>query len=146
VRVDRADNVYVLDTFGHRVVQFDPVGRYVRQYGSRISGPMPGKATFVEPRAIAVDIGDLIYVADVGATMADGTHSRGRLQVVDANTGESLLSIDRLGRNLGCLFRPSGIAIAPVVPDVGGVVRGRGDLYVSDTMNHRILRFSWQTT
>jgi DNA-binding beta-propeller fold protein YncE len=136
VALDKSDNVFVLDTFGHRVVQFDPIGRYAKQFGSRITAPMPGKAYFVEPRAVASDFGDLLYVADTGGTMADGTHSRGRLQVIDVNTGEALLSIDRLGRNYGCLFRPSGIAIAPSMDE-------RGDLYISDTMNHRILRFAW---
>lgn len=143
VGLDRFDNVYVLDTFGHRIVQFDPVGRYVNQYGSRFDGRMPGKATFVEPRAVAVD-DDLIYIADIGAVMADGAQSRGRLQVIEAKSGEALLSIDRLGRNYGYLFRPSGMAIAPVQRDANGQRVGRGDIYISDTMNHRILRFSWR--
>jgi len=144
VGVDALDNVYVLDTFGHRVVMFDPIGRYVNQFGSRLAGRMPGKATFVEPRAVAIDSADLIYVADTGGVMVDGTQSRGRLQVIDPNTGEALLSIDRLGRNFGHLFRPTGIAIAPVIPGPSGLKEGRGDIYVSDTMNHRILRFGWR--
>ena len=144
VGVDPMGNVYVLDTFGHRVVKFDPVGRYVTQFGSRLQGRTPGKASFVEPRAVAIDHSDLIYVADTGGVMVDGTQSRGRLQVIDSVTGEAHLSIDRLGRNFGHLFRPGGIAIAPVIPGPNGLREGRGDIYVSDTMNHRILRFGWR--
>lgn len=143
VTVDTSDNVYVIDTFGHRVVQFDPFGRYVTQFGARAAGRQDGKAYFVEPRAVATDTGGLIYVADTGGSMADGSQSRGRLQVVDAKSGASLVSVDRLGRSFGCLFRPSGIAVAPLATGIDGVVQDRGDLYVSDTMNHRILRFAW---
>ncbi len=147
ITVDGSDNLYVLDTFGNRIVKFDPTGRFVSQYGGRIpviSNSYSTKAAFREPRAIATDPTGLIYVADSGENMADGLTSRGRLQVVDAKTGKQLISIDRIGRNLGCLFRPCGLAMTRPIPVEGGGERQRGDLYMADTMNHRILRFAWR--
>jgi sugar lactone lactonase YvrE len=147
VAVDRDEYVYVLDTFGHRVVRYDPNGRFAGQFGGgvlRNAAPNPASPRFHEPRAIVADPCGLVYVTDTGDTMADGTPSRGRLQVLDATTGRSELGIDRLGRNLGFLFRPGGLAITP--PSVLDGKFGeelRGDIYVSDTMNHRILRFAW---
>lgn len=147
VAVDGEEFVYVLDTFGHRIVRYDALGRFAGQVGgSRFRrNPQDNKPRFIEPRAIVADPAGLIYVADTGDTLPDGNPSRGRLQVMDKATGEVLLAIDRLGRNLGSLFRSGGLAIAP--PTAPGAVRPgetpRGDLYVADTMNHRILRFAW---
>jgi sugar lactone lactonase YvrE len=118
----------------------------VGQFGGGTAGTRTGdvnRARFLEPRAIVIDAEGSIYVADTGETMADGNQSRGRLQVVDGTSGDCLLSLDRLGRNLGCLFRPGGLAIATVPDAIDGMHHARGDLYVADTLNHRILRFAW---
>ena len=51
-----------------------------------------------------------------------------------------LATVERAGRRLGALMRPGGLAVAPATTNGSG----RGDLYVADTMNHRILRFVWE--
>ena len=51
-----------------------------------------------------------------------------------------LTTVDRPGRRLGRLTRPGGLAVAPASADGSG----RADLYVADTMNHRIIRFLWE--
>ncbi len=153
VAVDSNDCVYISDTFGHTVMRYDPVGRFLGQFGGRTYGRTGLQSRFIEPRGIGTDPEGLIYVVDTGHMMTDGNQSRGRLQVLDARNGDVLLAIERLGRNLGFLFRPGGIAVTTPGPvtsrsSVPGVqppagAPQRGHVYVSDTMNHRIVRFAW---
>ena len=60
VAVDGKGNLYVTDTWNHRVQIFDQKGAFVRTFGSH--GVTPGQ--FVRPKGIAVDSEGHIYVAD----------------------------------------------------------------------------------
>jgi len=62
--------------------------------------------------------------------------------VVDRRDFQVLSKFDRLPQRNGLLNRPSGLAIGPP-SHVPRNTAPRGDIYVADTMNHRILRFVW---
>ena len=138
--LDRTGTLFVADPLAHRVLRYDPLGRLVGQYDG-------GESRFAEPRGVAVDASGLLYVADSGDTseigIEVGAEVKGRVLALSADKGTQVASVDKPGRGLGNMARPTGLAVMSTgVRPVGGRVT-RGDLYVSDTLNHRILRFTW---
>ncbi len=131
VSVDRDENLYVADPFDGRVWRFDGLGR--------ASGPMT--AQFHQPRALACGADGLVYVADAGPDAPTGfdADAHGRVQALHGAQGRVLATVEKVGRRLGGLARPGGLAVVPP-SEVGR----RGDLYVADTRHHRILRFLWE--
>ncbi|HMA35773.1 MAG TPA: flippase activity-associated protein Agl23 [Chloroflexia bacterium] len=136
VAVDKAGNVYVADTWNHRVQKFDKDGTFLLQWGSFLDMNPPPAGTpvpavppdanvkFYGPRAIAIDSAGAIYVTDTGNK---------RVLVFDAN-GQPLRQIaDGAGPNAGLsngpkqLNEPMGIAIDST-----------DTVYVADTFNQRI--------
>jgi DNA-binding beta-propeller fold protein YncE len=79
--------------------------------------------TLEAPRQVAVDKQGRIYVAESGAN---------RLHVFD-HEGSSLCFFDGATERRGGLWEPSGVAVGP-----------SGEVYVADTMNHRVLRLAWE--
>ena len=75
-----------------------------------------------EPAQIALDALGRLYVAESGYN---------RLHVFDAQ-GNSLITFDTPSARIGSFRQPAGVAIGP-----------GGEIYVSDTQNHRILRLAW---
>jgi len=59
--IDAADNLYVADTSGGRVVKFNPAGQQVQIYGSPGTGP----GQIREPSGVAVDAAGAIWVPDI---------------------------------------------------------------------------------
>jgi len=138
--------VYVAETFAQRIVRFDPLGRLDRQIGGtklRRYGAAP-PVPLNQPRALALDPAGLLYVADAGDPDLVTGETRGRLQCLSLSEDRPVIAtIEKIGRSLGSLLRPGGVAIGPPSdrPVPGRVVWG--DVYVADTLNHRILRFAW---
>ncbi len=135
-------SLYAAETLGGRLVGFDPMGRPARQIGgtrTRATGNELISLSLHQPRALALDKSGLLYVADGGEPDPITGETRGRIQCLSLADGSVLATLEKLGRSLGTLLRPGGLAVSPAAP--GG--QGRGDLYVADTMNHRILRFVW---
>jgi hypothetical protein len=62
---------------------------------------------------------------------------------ITPSSGTIHFIMENVGRGLGHLARPGGIAAAPIQQSKIEPGAERGDIYVSDTMNHRILRFVW---
>jgi uncharacterized protein (TIGR03663 family) len=96
-----------------------------------VSGTAPGQFTY--PRAVAVDSGGRIYVADSGNNRvqifdSNGTFLRQWGSTCKLDTGEGCQ-----GDGRGQFNEPWGIA-----------VDGQGNVYVSDTWNHRIQKFDNQ--
>jgi uncharacterized protein (TIGR03663 family) len=104
----------------------------VQQIGEvGVPGTAPGQFSF--PRAVTVDAGGQIYVADSGNNRIqvfgpDGTFLRQWGNTCKLDTGESCQ-----GDGRGQFNEPWGIA-----------VDGDGNVYVSDTWNHRIQKFDNQ--
>lgn len=138
----------VADTFEQRVLRFDPLGRLDRQIGGRPQSQIRRRTTapavsFYQPRALAVDASALLYIADGGEPDDLTGETRGRVQCLSLSEGRLVATIDKVGRSLGSLLRPGGLAVSPRVEPGRSGASARGDLYVADTMNHRILRFAW---
>ncbi|MCH7578067.1 MAG: TIGR03663 family protein, partial [Chloroflexi bacterium] len=58
--IDSQGNLYVADTFNHRVQKFDPEGNFLAEVGGNGSG----EGEFSEPWGLAVDLDGNLYVAD----------------------------------------------------------------------------------
>lgn len=129
--VDREETLHVADPFTGRVTRFDALGRYAGAAG----------IAFHQPRAIASGEDSLLYVADAGRTPEPGldVDLSGRVTALHGSEQRILATVEQAGRRLGGLARPGGLAVAPCGRDAA-----RGDLYVSDTRNHRIIRFVWE--
>lgn len=139
--------LYVAETFAQRLVRFDPLGRLDQQIGGAKSRRSPSSVpsiTFNQPRALAIDPAGLLYIADAGEADLLTGETRGRLQCVSLMDDLPVIAvIERIGRSLGSLLRPGGLALGPPSerPMPGRVIWS--DIYVADTLNHRILRFAW---
>lgn len=115
VATDNLGNVFVLDTWNHRVQVFDSNGQYLWQFGSR--GTLPGQ--FNRPLAITLDSANNVYVADWLNYRIQKLTSHGKPLVIWGNEGDA--------------------------PGQFGLIKGiavdsSGNVYVSD--NGRIQKFS----
>ena len=146
VATEPGGGLAVADTFAQRLLRYDPLGRLDRQVGGEIrrrNATGPVAVSFYQPRALAADPAGLLYVADGGEPDVLTGETRGRVQCLSLPDGQVLATLEKAGRGLGTLLRPGGLAVGPAAE---GSPRGpipRGDLYVADTLNHRILRFVW---
>jgi sugar lactone lactonase YvrE len=123
VAVDGAGNVYVSDTWNHRVEKFSATGTFLTQWGSKDQQIGAGAGEFYGPRGIAVLPDGSVAVADTGNK---------RIEVFSA-AGTYLRSIGTSGSGNGQLNEPSGVA-----------ADGAGNLYVADYWNGRIQKFTEQ--
>lgn len=140
ITCDKAGNIFVADTLANRVARYDPAGRFVAHYGAAIGHTLRAMATtvrFQEPRALVSDERGDLYIAD-------GEAGTGRLIVVNIENGNIRASVEQPGRGLGSLARPGGVVLMPAYK--GGMPGStlRADVYLADTMNHRILRLAWK--
>ncbi len=115
VACDHLKNVYVTDGSTNDVTRYTFFGQRLRALGEL--------RKLHAPQQVAVDSLGRVYVAEQDA---------GRLHVFSSE-GQSITAVDLPSNKLGRLNDPSGVAIGP-----------RGEVYLSDTQNHRILRFAWE--
>lgn len=137
--------LYVAETFAQRLVRFDPLGRLDQQIGGAKTRRSPAPSiTLNQPRALAIDPAGLLYIADAGEADLLTGETRGRLQCVSLMDDLPVIAtIEKIGRSLGSLLRPGGLALGPPSerPVPGRAIWS--DIYIADTLNHRILRFAW---
>ena len=141
IAIDATGNIYVVDSGNHRIQKFDSTGKFLGKWGARGSGD----GQFEFPIGIALDSsGKFAYVTD------KGNH---RIQKFDVSSSPvrfitkwgsecNLTATPPTGRCLdpdgagplqvgdGQFFEPQAV-----------VVDGAGNVYVSDTGNHRIQKF-----
>jgi len=111
-------NVYVADTWNHRIQVFTPDGQFLRMWSSfEVNGLPDG---FWGPRGIAIDQTGRVFVTDTG---------KQRVVVFDSN-GTYLTQFGSLGLEAGNLDEPVGIEIGP-----------DGSIYIADTWNYRVQVF-----
>jgi DNA-binding beta-propeller fold protein YncE len=130
--IDSRQNIFVTDTYNHRVQKFDLQGNFIKEWGkynpvsvirsffSFLMSP-GGEGDLNYPTRIAVGLNDTLYVSDAYNNRV----------VVYSTAGEFLYQFGGIGF-LGGSFRvSSGIASDK-----------KGNLYVADFYNHRIQVFT----
>ncbi len=118
--------VYVADQFSHVIQRFSRAGRFEGEWGTYGSGP----GQFGAVDSLAVDARGDVYAVD-------STHDR--VEVFDWR-GRFLRAWGSRGRRLG-QFR-FGAGVGPDKPPGGGIAVAGGYVYVSDTNDDRIERFT----
>lgn len=127
VATDPNNNLYVVDTYNHRVQAFNASGNFIRSFGSEGSGP--GQLLF--PADVAVNSNGVVFVLDNG---------NNRIQVFDAN-GSWIKSIGGAGSKQGQFNLPKPNFTQQGKPDKQGAIaldRIEQLLYVADAGNNRI--------
>ncbi|MGQ9925258.1 MAG: flippase activity-associated protein Agl23 [Chloroflexaceae bacterium] len=134
VAVDAQGNLYVADTGGHRIHVYGPDGRLMRSLGGQ--GAALGE--LYEPRGLALDAAGNLYVADTWNARIVKYDPEGRAVAAwgsgDQNLGDGRRATITEGdpvRNAAAplgLFGPRGVA-----------VDARGNVYIADTGNRRII-------
>lgn len=123
VAVDQAGNVYVADTWNHRIQKFDATGKFVTTWGT--NGDTRGIAQinptqFYGPRALAIDAQGNLLVSDTG----------NKRVLKFSPTGEPLAQYGGIGSGEGQFLEQVGIALD-----------AQGNLFVADAWNLRIQKF-----
>jgi len=132
IAVDRVRGyVYVVDSANFRVQKFDMAGEFVMSWGSFGNGD----GQFYFPRGVAVDQSDgSVYVVDMGNHRVQkfdtSTNVLPQLLTKWGGSSEPGHASSQLAQEAGQLRSPWGVA-----------VDGAGDVYVTDTGNHRVEKF-----
>ncbi len=132
IAIDRVRGfVYVVDSANFRVQKFDMSGEFIMAWGSFGSGD----GQFYFPRGIAVDQNDgSVYVVDMGnhriQKFDTSTNVLPQLLTKWGGSPEAGHASSLLAREAGQLRSPWGIAVDQA-----------GDVYVTDTGNHRVEKF-----
>ncbi|HEX9616054.1 MAG TPA: flippase activity-associated protein Agl23 [Anaerolineales bacterium] len=119
VAVDGKGNVYVADTWNHRVQTFDADGTFLREWGTAGQAGQGSETALWGPRGIAVSPDGRVYLTDTGNK---------RVLVFEPD-GKFLFEFGREGE--GRLDEPVGVAVGPDL-----------NVYVADTWNSRVAVFS----
>ncbi len=123
IAVDKSGNVYVADTWNHRIQKFDANGKFVTSWG--VLGDTRGNALdnpllLYGPRSIALDAPGNLLVTDTGNK---------RVLKFSPN-GDPLAQYGGVGADNGKFLEQVGIAIDK-----------QGNIFVADTWNLRIQKF-----
>jgi DNA-binding beta-propeller fold protein YncE len=116
IAVDSAGNVYVSDTWFHRVQKFNADGQFLTSWGV-FGTDLNDLYAMWGPRGIAVDAQNRVYVADTGNK---------RVLIYDQD-GNALGQVGGPGSLEGQFDEPVGVAVS-----------GDGRIFVADTWNQRV--------
>lgn len=138
IATDKAGNVYVADTWNHRIQKFDSTGKFVGQWGGFISladpassGDASSNSKFYGPRGVTVGPDGNVYVSDTGNKRISVFDPSGKfIRQMSSN-----LTPDKITSNYP--FSQPGEMNEPI----GVAVDNSGNVYVADSLNKRIQKF-----
>ena len=129
--MDPEGNLYVADSGTHRVRRISAGGQIVTLAGSGISGFLdnvaPGIAQLYSPAAVAADGPARIFVADTSNNRVRQIFPASLVRTTAGSGGPGLGADGRAALETP-LHGPRGLASG-----------GRGELYISDTLGHRVM-------
>ena len=131
IAIDESGNLYVADTYNHRIRTISPEGQVRTLAGSGIAGFLDGQgssARFNYPNGIALDAEGTVYVADYTNHRIRKILPTGEVSTF-AGSGTAGAN-DAMGTDAQFQF-PDGI-----------VLGAEGNLYVADSRNNRIRTIS----
>ena len=135
VAVDAASNVFVADTFNHRVRRIDAATGVIETIAGTGVGGFSGdggpatEARLSEIGSVAVDAAGNVFVADFDNHRVRRIDAATGVIETIAGTGESGYSGDGGPATEARLSKPAGVA-----------VDAAGNVFVADTLNHRVRR------
>lgn len=138
VAVDSKGNIYVADTWNHRIQEFDPNGKFLAKWGSFVNLADPNSAgekdtdsRFYGPRGVAIGPDGNVYVTDTGNKRVLIFSEDGKfVRKIDSGLSPAKTAPAYPFSQPGELNEPIGIAVDPA-----------GNVYVADTNNRRIQKF-----
>lgn len=138
VAVDRQGNVYIADTYNHRIRRVDGIGRVQSIAGTGVAGfgGDDGPATSAQlnhPNGLAFDGYGNLLVADTYNDRIRCVDPSGRIRTIAGN-GEHGFSGDGGPATDARLATPYDVAVGP-----------DGTVYIADTLNHRIRQLAGTT-
>ena len=133
VAMDKAGNLYIADSWNHRIRRVDPGGTITTVAGTGESGysgdgGAAATAQLNYPTGGSVDEAGNLYIADSENHRIRRVDVSGVITTI-AGTGESGYTGDGLPAAGAWLHTPKGVALD-----------GAGNLYIADSENHRIRR------
>ena len=131
VAVDGGGNVYVADTWNHRIRKITSSGNVSTLAGSGVANYVDGQGTaasFSAPIQATLDASGNVYVAD---------HNNHRIRKITASGNVTTLA----GSGVGAFADGQGTAASFQYP-AGVAIDNEGIIYVSDRANHLIRKIS----
>ena len=134
VAVDRSGNLYIADTWHHRVRRVDSAGTITTVAGTGDEGfggdgGPADNAQLSGPTGVAVDRSGNLYIADWKNHRVRRVDSSGTITTVAGTGGDAGFGGDGGPADNAQLSWPKGVA-----------VDRSGNLYIADTWNHRVRR------
>jgi uncharacterized protein (TIGR03437 family) len=131
VAIDAAGNVFIADTANNRVRKIAANGNITTIAGTGVAGysgdgASPASAMLNAPRGVAVDQFGDVFIADTGNNRIRKVTNTGVIYTVAGNGNAGFIGDGGLAPNAS-LHAPQGIA-----------VDAAGNLFIADTMNHRV--------
>ncbi|MGO0059996.1 Ig-like domain-containing protein [Brevibacillus fluminis] len=129
VAVDSSGNVYVADSGNHRIQKLTASTNTWSEWGKVDGYAGNGLGEFASPSGVAIDSSGNVYVADYG-------NHRIQKLTVSTNTWSEWGKVDGgAGSDLGEFTKPFGVA-----------VDSSGNVYVTDSGNHRVQKLTRSTS
>jgi|GEM_PF-1175564 len=135
--MDSSGNIYVADTFNHRIRKIDKDGLITTVAGNGSTlhsgdGAPATTALLTSPHGLAVEGSGTVYIVDSGAHALRKIDTDGTFTTI-AGTGEPAYSGDGDAATAAGLNNPTAIAL-----------EGTGTIYIADSNNHRIRKIDTQ--